>query len=210
MKRIVALVAVFGLMFGMLTAAEAGKKKKKPVKSTLYFHGTETAGDLDTINNFGTAYSEMDTTKPGGDPPKSKQLSWWKGVPFNDCAGSYLAPVWRGEVAGRVIGDIKVTLFAAGAPTNVIVQVWPDLMTQQCASNDLSEGEYPQAAEASTTLAPGENTFVIEDVNIKARGALTLQVTGDGPTLGRVLYDSADFASRVQFKCIPAKGKTCT
>ena len=210
MKRIVAIVAVVGLIFGAVSVAEAGKKKKKPVKSTLYFHGTETVGDVDTVNNFAVAYSKMDTTAPGGDPPKSKQLAWWKGVPWNDCAGSYLAPVWQGEVAGRVVGDIKVTLFAAGAPTEVFVQIWPDVMTQTCASNDLGEGEYPEAVEASTTLAPGENTIVIEDVNVKTRGFLTLQVTGGGPTAGRVLYDSEDYASQISFKCIPAKGKSCT
>ena len=210
MKRIVAIVAVVGLIFGAVSVAEAGKKKKKPVKSTLYLHGTETVGDVDTVNNFGAAYNKMDTTKPGGDPPKSKQLTWWKGVPFNDCAGSYLAPVWQGSVAGRVVGDVKVTLFAVGAPTDVIVQLWPDVMTQVCASNDLSTGEYPQPVEASVALAPGENTFVIEDVNLKARGFLTLQITGDGPAAGRVLYDTTDFASRVEFKCIPTKGKSCT
>ena len=210
MKRILAFVAVVGLIFGAVSVAEAGKKKPKPVKSTLYLHGNETVGEVDTVNGFAAYYLKMDTTKPGGDPPKSKQLSWWKGPPFNDCAGSYLAPVWQGEVAGRVVGDVKVTLFAAGAPTDVFVQLWPDVMTQTCGSNDLGEGEYPQPVEASTTLAPGENTFVIEDVNIKTRGFLTLQVTGGGPTAGRVLYDSTDYASRVEFKCIPAKGKSCT
>jgi hypothetical protein len=209
MKRIVALVAVFGLIFGAVTAAEAGKKKKKPVKASLFFHGTETVGELDTANNFGASYNKMDATEPDGAAPKSKQFTIWNSTPWNDCAGNFLAPVWQGEVAGRVVGDIKVTLFAGAAPTNVVVQVWPDIMSQQCASNDLSEGEFPQPAEASATLAPGENTIVIEDVNIKARGALTLQILGDGPAAGRVLYDAADFASGIEFKCIPARGKSC-
>jgi hypothetical protein len=213
MKRIVAIVAVFGLLFGAVTAAEAGKKKKKPVKSTLYFHGTETVGDVDAVNNFGVAYNKMDTKKPAGDVPKSRSFAIWAGQPqaWNDCAGNYLTPVWQGAVSGRVVGTMKVTLHTAAAPRPVHIQIWPDVMSMTCASNDLSEGEYPQPAAAATvTLAPGETTAVIKNVNFKARGFMTLQVLPEGPNPGRILYDAPDFASRVQFTCIPAKGKTCT
>ncbi len=211
MKRIVAIVAVTGLLFGGFSVAEAGKKKKKPVKSTLYFHGAEVVGEIDTINNVGGAYLKMDTTKPTATEPKSKQFTIWEGYPWNECAGNYFAPVWQGAVSGKVVGDIKVTINAAAAPTPVKVQVWPDLMTQTCASNDLSEGEYPKpAAEATATLNPGETVITLKKVNFKARGALTLQLLPQGPNPGRVLYDSADFASSVKISCIPARGKSCT
>jgi hypothetical protein len=212
MKRIVAVIAVLGLLVGAVSVAEAGKKKKKkPVKSTLYFHGTETVGDIDTANNVGTAYLKMDTAKPEGQVPKSKQFTLWAGYPWNDCAGNYFVPVWQGAVAGRVVGDIKVTIHTAAAPTPVNVQIWPDLMTQTCASNDLAGGEYPEpAAQAQTTLAPGETTVTLKDVNFKARGFLTLQLLPEGPAAGRVLYDAAGFESRIEITCIPAKGKSCT
>lgn len=215
MKRIVSIVAIAGLMFGAVSVAEAGKKKAKPVKTSLYFHGTEAVGEGDLANYFqGAGYMKMDSSKPASGAPKSRQFTTWTGDPqmWNDCAGSALLPVWQGSVSGRIVGDMKVTLNAVATPTKeVTVQVWPDLMSQTCASNDLGEGEYPvPAAEATATLNPaGETVITLKKVNFKAIAALTLQVLPHGPTPGRVLYDSAEFASGVSFSCIPARGKTC-
>jgi hypothetical protein len=218
MKKFVSILAILGLMLGAVTMAEAAKKRKKkakPVKTTLYFHGTETVGEVDLAANFATAYNKMDTTKPAAGAPKSLQFTTWSGDPaiWNDCAGSYLLPVWTGDVSGKVVGDMKVTLSTVSGPKAVTVQVWPDLMTQTCGSNDTSTGEYPEpAAEATVDLPPGtgETQVVLEDVKFKALGRVTLQILPAGPAPGRVLYDSADYASRIEFSCIPAKGKKCT
>lgn len=43
MKRLIALGLVMGLMFGAVTTAEAGKRKKKPVKTTREAQGTYAA-----------------------------------------------------------------------------------------------------------------------------------------------------------------------
>jgi hypothetical protein len=213
MRRVSAMVLVLGLVFGAVTSAQA--KKSKPVKATLYLHGTETLGEVDLANNFGASYNKMSTAEPTGEAPKSLQFTTWTGDPamWNDCAGSYLLPVWTAPVSGRVVGDIKVTLHTLSAPRAVTVQVWPDLMTQTCASNDVSQGDYPTpAAEATVDLpaGPGVSEVVLEKVNFKAVAALTVMILPNGPVPGRVLYDSPDFASSLEFSCIPKSGKTCT
>lgn len=215
MRRVISMLLVFGLMFGAVASAEAAKKSKKAVPVTLYFHGTETVGEVDLVSNFALGYSKMDPTEPSEPAPRSRPFTTWTGDPqaWNDCAGSYLLPVWTGALSGKVVGDMKVTLHTASAPKDIIVQVWPDLASQTCASNDLGEGDYPvPAAEATATLpaGPGETKVVLENVNFKASSMLMLQILPVGPLPGRVLYDSPDFSSRIEFSCIPSSGKSCT
>ena len=211
MKRTLVLAMIACLVAGSVTTAEA--RKAKPVKTTFYLHGTETVGEVDLASNFGVAYNKLDTTEPDGAAPKSITPPAWSGPPWNDCAGSYILPVWSGSLVGRVVGDMKVTLHVAAAPRPITVQIWPDLMTQTCASNDVSQGQYPEpAAQATVTVPPGASAveFVLEDLNFKALGALTMQIRPEGgPFPGRILYDAADFASSIEFSCIPAKGKSC-
>jgi len=214
MKRVVSMLLILGMVFGAIASAEA-KKKVKPVTATLYFHGNETVGEVDTANNFAVAYNKMDQTEPSGAAPKSKALTTWTGEPamWNDCAGSYLLPVWTAPVSGRIVGDIKVTLHSLAAPGTVSIQVWPDVMTQACASNDVAEGDYAEpAAEATVDLpaGPGASEVVLKKVNFKAFAALTVMVLPHGPVAARVLYDSPDYASSLTFSCIPKSGKTCT
>lgn len=214
MKRLISVVVLLGLLVGATASVAVAKKKAKPVQTTFYLHGTETVGEVDMANGFGASYTKMDSTEPSDPAPKSRVLTTWRGEPamWNDCAGSYLLPVWTGAMSGKVVGDIKVTLHAAGAPTSVALQVWPDLMSQTCASNDLSEGGYPEPAGEVVVDLPagtGEVEAVIEDVNFNVLGSLVLMVLPEGPAAARVLYDSPDFASRVEFSCLPASGKTC-
>lgn len=216
MKRAVTLVLISGLLLGSVATAEAKKKKKKskkPVTETLYLHGAETVGEIDLINNFGASYNKMTTTEPSETAPRSLQFTTWDGTPWNDCAGSYLLPVWTGNVSGKIVGDIKVTLHTVSGPKAVTVQVWPDLMTQTCASNDVSEGQYPEPAAEMTgnlALGTGVTEFVLEDVNFKAEAFLTMMILPQGPAPGRVMYDATDFASSVEFSCISKSGKPCT
>ncbi|MDQ3876798.1 MAG: hypothetical protein M3290_00390 [Actinomycetota bacterium] len=215
MKRFISILGVVGLTFGAIASADA-KTTAKPAKSTFYLHGSTTVGEVDLANNFAATYNRMDTAKPTDPTPKSLEFTTWTGNPslWNDCAGSYLLPVWSGSVSGKIVGNIKVTLNTVAAPRDVTIQVWPDLMTQTCASNDLSDGDYPQpAAQATVTLppGPGSTTVVLKNPKgFKATTALTMQLLPNGPVPGRVLYDSASFASSVQFSCIPSSGKSCT
>ena len=212
MKRFMSVLLMFGLLVGATSSVAVAKKKAKPVKTTFYLHGAEPLGEVDTANNFGASYTKMDSTEPSDPAPKSRQLTVWRGSPWNDCAGNFLAPVWTGSLSGKIVGDIKVTLHSAGAPSTVAVQVWPDVMTQTCASNDLAEGGYPEPAGEVVVDLPagaGEVEAVIEDVNFKALGGLMLMVLPEGPGAARLLYDSPDFASRVEFHCIPTSGKSC-
>lgn len=214
MRRIVPMLLVLGLVFGAVASAEAKKKSKKPVPMTFYFHGTETIGEIDLANNFGAGYLKMDSTEPTEPAPRSRPFTIWAGDPqmWNDCAGNYLMPVWTGGLSGRVVGDLKVTLHTLSVPKAVTIQVWPDLAAMACASNDLAEGDYPKpAAEATVDLpaGPGESEIVLKNVKFDASAMLTLQVSPHGPAPGRVLYDSPDFASKIEFKCIPKSGKSC-
>jgi hypothetical protein len=212
MKRAIAMLLTLGLVLGAMSTAGAAKKAK-PVTATLFFHGTETVGEADLVNNIGS-YNKMDTTEPAAGPPKSIQGATWGGDPaiWNDCAGSALLPVWTAPVSGKIVGDIKVTLNTVAAAKSVTVQVWPDLLTQQCAANDTSNGTYPEpAAQAKVDLpaGPGASEVVLKKVNFKAVGALTVMILPEGPAPYRVLYDSADYASSLTFSCIPTSGKSC-
>jgi hypothetical protein len=64
---------------------------------------------------------------------------------------------------------------------------------------------------------------VIKGVNFKAVGSMIVQVSpvvavdipspGGAiltPFISRILYDTPEFASSLEFSCIPASGKSCT
>ena len=209
MRRIFVLTALVGLLAANVVPAEAAKK---PVKAHLFLHGTEMFGELDMANNFAVGYNKMDTTEPDGAAPKSWGLSAWGGDPFNDCAGMAVLPVWTSGFSGTVKGDIKVNLYSVNGPREVEVQIWADVASQTCASNDVSEGQYPPPnATVTVDLAPGVGLTeaVIEDVNFKVHGILMLQIRPVGPNPGRLLYDSPDYASSIELSCVPANGNSC-
>lgn len=212
MKPLIGISLILGLVVGSVATADAAKKKPAPVE--FFFHGTEAIGEIDLVNNFGAAYNKMDTTEPDGDVPKSITGLTWAEDPqmWNDCAGMYTLPVWTGPLSGRIVGDMKLTLHTISVGRPMTVEIWPDIATQTCASNDLSEGTYPEpAAMARIDIPPGHSTveYTFEDVNIKAVGSLLIQFTSVGPAAARILYDSPDLASSLSFKCIPARGKSC-
>ena len=209
MKRAIVAIMALSLLVGNVVSAQAAKK---PTSVKFFLHGTEMFGEVDMANNFGSGYNKMDTTEPDGAAPKSFGISAWESTPWNDCAGMYILPVWTGAVAGKIVGDIKVSLYSVSGPRSVTVQIWPDVATQTCASNDVSEGQYPEpSAQLTVDLAPGVGVTeaTIEDVNFKAAGILMLQIRPTDPSPGRLLYDAADYASSIEFSCIPARGNSC-
>lgn len=221
MKKVLATALILGLVATALAApAFAGKKKKaKPVATTLYFHGTAPAGEVEIPDIVSGLYRTMDTTEPTDPAPKSVALvaagAGGNGTPNTQCSGSPLFPVWVGHVDGKIVGDIKVSLSAVSAPASVDVRVWGSVPGPTACTSQGVEGYVPPDAEVRVDLpaGPGEIEAVLKGVNFPAASRLMIQITPvlDGPTAARVLYDSSSFVSQMEFSCIPIKGaKTCT
>jgi hypothetical protein len=214
MKRFLTVLLVLGLVASALVApASAGKRKAKPIATTFYFHGQSPVGEPDGLDGAlagavtGTGYAKMDATEPTGAPPKSMTIVSYVGGPNTTCGGSYLSPAWIGDMVGTVVGDVKVTFDAISTPTGQVdVQLYPDQTAFAC--------EISPAAEVRVDLpaGPGQVEAVIEDVKVPVLASLMVQITPvtDTPYYSRVLYDSPDYPSKVEFGCIPAAGaKSC-
>ena len=225
MKKIVILLAIVGLVGSMLAApATAAKKKKaKPVATTLFFHGTSQVGEEDSFPNVNDAYLKMDATEPASSDIKSKQIFNGVATPNHMCAGNNFFPVWIGDVSGTVVGDMKVRFHTVGTPGKVLVRLWPDQLSQACTSTASGTTDYVEpVAEVVVDLPPGvgEVEAVLEGLNFKAAVGLMVQISPDfvpvaadrgimPPFFSRVLYDSTDYPSSIEFSCIPAKGISC-
>jgi len=159
----------------------------------------------------------MDPSEPSGSEPKSKQLTNYVAGPNTECAGNELFPVWVGNLTGTVKGDVKVTFHTISTPAAAVdVRIWPDVNSQLCTQETLGAFDYPEpAGEVRVNLPPGPGSTeaVIERVNFKAGSLLMLQLTPvvEGPFVGRVLYDSTQFVSKIELKCTPVgRAKSCT
>ena len=215
MKKMIAVAVSLGLMAAALAVAPAQAGKKKAVKTTLYLHGTQPAGELELPDTWvNSLWFPMDTTEPSGAAPKSTFVTNYVGGPNTACSGNGLLPTWKGQLAGAVKGDLTVTLNTVATPaTSLNVELFPD-GSGGCESDLGSTGYAPPAAAQTVDLAPGpavtEITF--EDVNFKAGAWLVMMLSiGDAPHPGqvRVLYDAPGYDSKIEFKCTPLEGKTC-
>ena len=228
MRKFVIGALAVGLLAGALALpATAGKAKPQPV--TFYLHGPFASGELDyaettanTLQGVPDGFQSMDTTEPADPAPDSMGLTNYVRGPNRSCSGNALFPTWQGKLIGKVSGDMKVYLNAiAGPATKVVVEVFPDSLGG-CDSATGSTGYVPPVASAEATLVPGtgETEVVLEGVKFKSLSHLVIMVTPVGmdaagqPALdpasqGRLLYDSADFASRIEFSCTPTSGKSC-
>ena len=225
MKRTLSVLLAAGLLAGMVGGtADAKKKKPKAVKTTLYFHGNEVVGETESNALAADVPLPMTAAKPTAAEPRSRQITNGVATPNERCAGNTLFPVWRGDVSGRVTGSMKVAFHTVSSPGDVVVRVWPDIGASMCDSNVSGTMEYPEpAAEAVVALPNGPGTVEVtfKKVNFKAIGSMIVQVTpvaidtpveGERvfpPSFARILYDTPDFNSRVEFSCIPASGKSC-
>jgi hypothetical protein len=229
MKKIFVTAATLLVAVGLIVGpAGAAKKAKKPVPTTFYLHGTEVVGESESFTLVADTLLPMDTTEPTGAEPKSKFITNYLGGPNTMCAGNNLFPVWRGEIAGTIKGDMKFTFHTVGTPGPVEVRVWPDVSSSMCSTdNPASPSDaYPDPAGAVTVdlpAGPGTTEAVIKGVNFKAAGSIIVQVSpvvavdipspGGAiltPLISRILYDTPEFASSLEFSCIPASGKSCT
>jgi hypothetical protein len=222
MRRILVLVVTVAVAAGVL-GAPVQAKKVKPVKTTLYFHGTSAAGEADSLPIVNDVNLKMDPQAPEGSEPKSKQIINGVATPNGRCAGNNFFPLWQGDVAGKIVGDVKVTFGAVSSPGQVLVRVWPDVFGSMCDSTAAGTEDYPDPARELLVdvVGPGMFEVVLEGKPFTATTNMIVQLSpaeqevaqGESiflPAATRILYDSADYPSNVEFNCIPAKGKSCT
>lgn len=229
MKKMIPILAV-ALIVASITAPAMAKKKAKPVATKLFLHGATVVGENDSFSLANEAFLPMDKTEPTGAEPKSRWITNYLAGPNTQCAGNNLFPVWSGALTGTIKGDVKLTFNAVGTPGDVVVRIWPDVGqgSSLCDSSNpasMSSNYIEPAGEVVVSLPPGSGTVeaVIKNVNFKAVGSIVIQLSpvvavdlpdpGGSvltPFMSRVLYDTADFASMLEFSCIPASGSSCT
>src|SRR5687767_15040713 len=103
-----------------LAIAKKKKKKAKPVKTTLYFHGGSPVGESESFGAVADVPLPMSTEKPSGAEPKSKQIVNGVATPNSQCAGNNLFVNFSGPLAGTIKGDVKVTFNAISSPGSVV------------------------------------------------------------------------------------------
>jgi hypothetical protein len=219
MKKIITLALVTGLVVGSLAvSADAAKKKKKKkpkaVKTTMYMHGYSQVGEQDgaewlanSLQGAAAAVMQMDGTKPGDGTPKSMNVN--NPALNTQCAGLPAGfPTWQGNVAGKITGDIKLSGHFASAPGQKVTgRIWADTAIFSC-----NDGYVEPAAEVTVDVPAGQGTaeIVFEDMKLKPKMQLMVEIIGgSATTASRVLYDSTTAETKLEFSCVPAKGKTC-
>jgi hypothetical protein len=223
MKKLLAGTLVAGLLVGALGLTAGAAKRRKPVATKLYLHGTTELGEIENGQYIagsltgGSNYMTMNAKAPRGGSSKSFQIINYGAGPNTVCAGNNLFPVWVGKLKGTVTGPVKVSFTTMSSPGEVDVRLFSDVLGTAC--ND----DYPGATrEARVPLATnGKVTAKLNGKDFKVKQVLMLQIspaTTDvagtprplPPFVGRVFYDSKESGSQLSFKCIPAgKAKSC-
>lgn len=219
MRRVVVLVLAAVVVGGALSAspAQAGKKKAKPVATKLYLHGQAPFGEVDgaqwAADGF-AAQSPMTLTaeEPAAGPPKS--MNYFNPALNDQCTGLPLGfPTFTGELSGTIVGDAKLTAHFASVPAKVTARLWADIG----AFVGCNEGYIEPASEVVVDVPGGhsEVEIVFKGLKLPAQASIMLEIlvpsgTDSGGSVGRLLYDSTDMASVLEFKCIPASGTSCT
>jgi hypothetical protein len=214
MKRTTLAVTALGsLALGALQPALAATAPK-PVKQTMYLHGTSVNGNQDNFE--GTALT-LDAKKPTGSSDKDMVFFGAAASPNTDCAGGLL-PYWSGALKGTLTGKITVNFYARSTPgATAVVQVFKDAGEGGC--NELNPGAFAEVVvdlKAGATNAlhtavipvPGKvsvkDTFHVQVAPGTTQGLLI------GPQVSGIGYDSTVSPSNVVFTCTPLKGKkTC-
>ncbi len=212
MKKSIVALCVLGLIGSLLVApASAGKKKKvKPVATTLYFHGPKPLGEADGAEWLTSLGGPPLTTLTPAEPvdafPKSQAL----GNPAlnTQCTGLPTGfPTFQGPLTGTILGDAKITASFISPPGTVTARIWVDVPNFSC-----NDGYVEPASEVVVDVPPGQSEveIVFEQLNLTANHWVLVELLGSGATYpGRLLYDSPDAATRLEFNCVPASGKSC-
>ncbi|HVF53323.1 MAG TPA: hypothetical protein VNC78_06905 [Actinomycetota bacterium] len=221
MRKLFTVLCACLLVISIAVApASAAKKKKvapKPVLTKLYLDGEQQLGESEHDPLVNPGYLPLGTTEPDGGEPKSTGYANLVVTPNPACAGNNLFPVFVGPLVGRVTGTIKVTLHTVSTPGTVDIRLWPDVNSLLCDSTAGGTMDYPDpAASIEVDVPPGHGVIEVEipGVDFEAQALLMLQVTpiaAPGPIIGRVLYDTPEMASGIEFMCVPPAGKvSCT
>ena len=217
MKKALIIALVMGVVVGAMSVPAVAKKKAKPKPVTLYMHGTEQTGEQEIPDSAGAAnWKDLTTSEPSAGPPKSMNVTNYVAGPNSQCSGNNLYPTWGGELVGTTTGDLKVILNTVATPAaNLKVDIFAD-GAGGCTNPTLGVDDYVDPVATQTvTLAPGpaETEIVFKKVKFKTFSTLVVMLTladqGQTPAQARVLYDSADFASRIELLCTPKSGGSC-
>ncbi|MGH2753402.1 MAG: hypothetical protein ACRDLB_03130 [Actinomycetota bacterium] len=214
MKRSMIVGVVLALAVASFAApATAKKKKAKPVATTLFLHGNAPVGDgVEVASNVvdGTVMT-MDTTEPTQPVPSSMSYSAPVGNP--ECTGNPFFPSWEGKLTGKVVGDVKLIAHLGSAPGTAIARLWTDVPFASCTSETAGVDAFVEpVAEVEVEVPAGhsELEIVFEDINVKVAANMIVELHQTSlANQGRIFYDSPDFASHLEFGCVPASGKTC-
>jgi hypothetical protein len=197
-KAIVAIGAVALLVASLVQPASAGGGKKV----TLYLHGNHPFGEVieEATNISDGTVMLMDATEPSSPAPKSFGVN----QPFNEmCTGNSLFPSWQGQLEGTIVGPIKLTAHLVSPPTQIRVRLWVDIPFGSCTSAAAGVEDYvdPQF-ETIVDVPAGHNELevVLKNTKLPVTAGMVLELSqADPSTQGRVLYDSPDLASNLQF-----------
>lgn len=217
MKRLITAALVITLCFPAISSP-ASAKKAKPIKTTLYMHGDQPLGELDGLEwQSGSEPMTMDAIEPSGTEPKNMHYTW---AAWNDqCTGLPLFfPTWVGSLNGTIKGDATLTAHFVGTPATATARIWVDTEVFLCNGNDGSTNYIPPHAEISAAVPEGQSTveFAFQNLKLKAGNTIMVEIleqtvfSGSPQNQSRVLYDSTDYPTKLEFSCIPAAGqKTC-
>lgn len=229
-KKLIVLGILVGLLAGALAAPATAKKKKpkkppapaaQPVPTTMFLEGTAATGEQDAGQPVVSGVpgvpdaSYLKLTKEAGSGEKSMGIVSYSAGPNNSCGGNSLFPVFVGELAGQVTGDLKVTFEAVGTPSSQVeVRVWPDLPATPAAP--ICNDAYVEPAGKVVVDLPssrGPVEAVIPGVDFTSTGTVMVQLTAIAgaptapsvpPFYGRVYYGLEN--TKVEFSCLPAAG----
>ena len=213
MKKALVLALTVGLVAGAMSVPAVAKKKAKPAATTFFLHGNMPVGDgLETASNLtDQTIMRMDGNEPTEAYPKS--MSYSSPAGNSQCTGNPLFPSWEGRMAGKIVGDVTFKANFVGGPGTAIARLWTDVPFASCTSSAAGTDAFVDPlSEVQVEVPPGQNEveIVFENVNVKVISNMIVELHQSTPTnQGRVLYDSPDFASRLEFRCVPASGKSC-
>ena len=212
MRKLLVLVAVMALLSPGVAPAAA----RKPVATTLFAHGVQPLGELDGVEWAAAAFPQkspltLDPEEPQG--AEAKSMTFASPYINSVCTGSPLAyPSFEGTIAGTIKGDIELTAHFLAAPGKVTARLWVDTTVFNC-----NDAYIEPNIEVEFDVPAGQNEVVVKLPNkvLKAKQLILLEILVDDIAqgyqgqFGRVLYDSTDAATRLEFTCIPASGTSC-
>jgi hypothetical protein len=208
MRKTLILALVGALVMSMAIPATAQRKRAKPVKTSLYLHGEAPLGDIDGVMWFlEDREPQMSPEEPEGSMPKSWRLGT-TGL-NTACTGLPLGfPTWVGSVTGTITGRPTLTAHFMSPPARVTARLWVDVPIFSCNENYIEPN-----SEVIVDVPAGHSEIEIEfdRLRVRARSRVMVELLAGGTgQQGRILYDSADMASVLEFNCIPARGRSCT